>query len=51
MINVKLTKEEYQLIRDALTTEYYHAKDEMNDDRKEAITELEIKLIKSEATA
>lgn len=32
MITVKLTNAEYRLIRNALETEYYHAKKEENND-------------------
>ncbi|MFJ7665354.1 hypothetical protein ACIQXW_23630 [Lysinibacillus sp. NPDC097162] len=48
MITVKITTAEYRLIRSALETEYYHAKDEGNSTVQKRITALEKKLSKEE---
>ena len=48
MITIKLTNAEYRLIRNALTTEYYHAKDEGNSTIQKRIITLEEKLTESE---
>ena len=48
MITIKLTNAEYRLIRNALETEYYHAKDEGNSTIQKRIIALEEKLTKSE---
>lgn len=48
MITIKLTAAEYRLIRNALETEYYHAKDDGNSARQKRIIALEEKLSKTE---
>ena len=48
MITIKLTNAEYRIIRNALETEYYHAKDEDNKTIQKRITALEEKLSKTE---
>lgn len=48
MITVKLTNAKYRLIRNALETEYYHAKDEGKSSVQKRITALETKLSKEE---
>lgn len=48
MINVKLTDAELSLIRNALMTEYYHAKDEGDSYIQKRIEALETKLSKEE---
>lgn len=48
MITINLTSAEYRLIRNALETEYYHAKDEGNSVIQKRITALETKLSKEE---
>lgn len=48
MITIQLTTAEYRLIRNALETEYYHAKDEGNSAVQKRIAALETKLSKEE---
>lgn len=48
MITIKLTVEDYRLIRNALETEYHHAKDERNSYIQNRIIALEEKLSKME---
>lgn len=46
MMEVKISRIEYDLIREALETEYYHSKDDGDKNRMKRLVKLEESLIK-----